>query len=354
MLHIIEHSLLDTVKLVPFLFLTYLAMEYLEHKAGEKTENIVRKAGKWGPLIGGVAGVVPQCGFSAAASNLYAGRVISLGTLIAIYLSTSDEMLPIMISERAPMALIVQVLAMKAVIGIVAGFVIDLVLRRQAHAHSHEGHHHEVHVHSHEGQHHEAHAHSHEEHHDEVHAHSHEGQHDEAHAHSHEEQHHEAHAHNHEGHHHEGHDHDEHFHIHEMCEHDHCNCEKDGVFLSAVKHTLQITLFVLLITLVLNFALHSGGEDVLATLLLDKPIIGPVIAAIVGFIPNCAASVVITQLFLEGVIDMGSMMAGLLVNAGVGLVVLFRVNHHKGENLKIAGLLYIIGVVAGIVIELVM
>lgn len=323
MLHIIEHSLLDTVKLVPFLFLTYLAIEYLEHKAGEKTETMVRKAGKWGPLIGGVAGVVPQCGFSAAASNLYAGRVISLGTLIAIYLSTSDEMLPIMISERAPMPLIVQVLAMKAVIGMVAGFVIDWVLRGRK-EHHHEDH---EHGHSHDGHSHEAHEHSH----------SHDGHFREAHEHYHDEHH-----------------HNENYHIHEICEHDHCNCEEDGVFMSAVKHTLQVTVFVLLITLALNFVLHSGGEDILATLLLDRPVLGPVVAAIVGFIPNCAASVVITQLFLEGVIGMGSMMAGLLVNAGVGLVVLFRVNHHKGENLKIAGLLYIIGVVAGIVLELLM
>lgn len=314
MLHIIEHSLLDTVKLVPFLFLTYLVMEYLEHKAGEKTAHMVRKAGKWGPLIGGVAGVVPQCGFSAAASNLYAGRVISLGTLIAIYLSTSDEMLPIMISERAPMTLIVQVLAMKAVIGILAGFVIDCVLRgREEHHHvagesSYGGHHNEAHENNHDGHHHEEHEHS----------------------------------------------HDENYQIHEFCEHDHCNCEENGVFLSAVKHTLQITLFVLLITFALNFVLHSGGEDMLATLLLDKPVLGPVIAAIVGLVPNCASSVVITQLFLGGVIGMGSMMAGLLVNAGVGLVVLFRVNHHRAENLKIAGLLYIIGVAVGIVLELIM
>lgn len=321
MLHIIEHSLLDTVKLVPFLFLTYLAMEYLEHKAGEKVTHMVRKAGKWGPFIGGMAGVVPQCGFSAAASNLYAGRVISLGTLIAIYLSTSDEMLPIMISERAPMILIVQVLAMKAVIGMVAGFVIDWVLR------GHNGQHYLAGVHSHDEHQHEAHEH----HHDEVHEHSHEAHHNEAHEH----------------------DHNENYHIHELCEHDHCNCEENGVFMSAVKHTLQITLFVLLITLALNLVLHSGGEDMLATLLLDKPVLGPVVAGIVGFIPNCAASVVITQLFLEGVIGMGSMMAGLLVNAGVGLVVLFRVNHHRQENLKIAGLLYIIGVVVGIVLELV-
>ena len=328
MLHIIEHSLLDTVKLVPFLFVTYLAMEYLEHKAGEKTTHLVRKAGKWGPLIGGVAGAMPQCGFSAAASNLYAGRVISLGTLIAIYLSTSDEMLPIMISERAPMILIVQVLAMKAGIGMVAGFLIDAVMRARGMHHAGE------------------HNYGHEHHHSHV----------EVSNHAHDDYHHEAHDHHHDNHHHEVHEHhhNEDYHIHEICEHDHCNCEEDGVFLSAVKHTLQITLFVLLITFALNFVLHSGGEDILATLLLDKPIIGPVIAALVGFIPNCAASVVITRLFLEGVIGMGSVMAGLLVNAGVGLVVLFRVNHHKGENLKIAGLLYIIGVVVGIALEFAM
>lgn len=329
MLHIIEHSLLDTIKLLPFLFLTYLAMEYLEHKAGEKAEHMVRKAGKWGPFIGGVAGVVPQCGFSAAASNLYAGRVISVGTLIAIYLSTSDEMLPIMISERVPMNLIIQILAMKAVIGIVAGFVIDWTLR----GHSHNG---------------DVEKHSHEEHHEDAQEHCHEEHHEDAQGHSHEEYHQAEQEHNHN---HDGHHHNENYHIHELCEHDHCNCEENGVFLSAVKHTLQVTIFVLLITLALNFVLHSGGEDILATLLLDKPVLGPLVAGIVGFIPNCAASVVITQLFLEGVIGMGSMMAGLLVNAGVGLVVLFRVNRHKAENLKIAGLLYIIGVVAGIVIE---
>lgn len=299
MFDIIADTLLDTIKLVPFLFLTYLAMEYLEHKAGEKTAHMVRKAGKWGPLIGGLAGAVPQCGFSAAASNLYAGRVISLGTLLAIYLSTSDEMLPILISERAPVSLMVQIVAVKAVIGIVAGFVVDAIMRGRSLSGEAHGHHHR------------------------------------------EKQ----------GHHH---DHEEHNHIHELCEHDHCNCEKDGVFLSAVKHTLQITFFVMLISFALNLVLYFVGEDALAHLILDRPVLGPVLAGIVGLVPNCAASVVITQLFLEGVIGMGAMMAGLLVGAGVGLVVLFRVNHHKGENLKIVGLLYGIGVAMGIVIELVL
>lgn len=339
MLHIIEHTILDTIKLVPFLFLTYLAMEYLEHRAGHKTAHLVRRAGKWGPLIGGAAGAVPQCGFSAAASNLYAGRVISLGTLLAIYLSTSDEMLPILISERAPVSLMVQVVAAKAVIGITAGFIIDAVLgerglqgkriHEQKHNHQEDGHDRDGQDHSYEG-----------------HSDGELRQSQAENEHSHTE-----HMPSHEGHHH---GYEEHNHIHELCQHEHCNCEKDGVFLAAVKHTLQITFFVLLITFVLNMILHFVGEDALASLILDRPVLGPVLAGIVGLVPNCAASVVITQLYLQGMINMGSMMAGLLVGAGVGLVVLFRVNRHRSENLKIVGILYAIGVAVGIVIELIL
>lgn len=279
-IHTLEHTLLEALKLLPFLFLTYLAMEYLEHKTGEKTKHVVKKAGKWGPVIGGIAGAVPQCGFSAAASNLYAGRVITLGTLIAIYLSTSDEMLPIMISAQAPMKLIGGILLAKVIIGVISGFVIDMVMnsREEKHGHDHE-------------------------------------------------------------------------HIHELCEHEHCNCEQ-GIFRSALKHTLQITFFIILITFVLHLALEVVGEDVLANLILNKPVLGPVLAGIVGLIPNCASSVVITQLYLEGAMGMGAMMAGLLVGSGVGLLVLFRVNNDKKENFKILGLLYGIGVVAGMIIDL--
>lgn len=282
-IHTLEHTLLEALKLLPFLFLTYLAMEYLEHKTGEKTKHVVKKAGKWGPVIGGIAGAVPQCGFSAAASNLYAGRVITLGTLIAIYLSTSDEMLPIMISAQAPIELIGGILLVKVTIGVAAGFVIDMVMSRREEK---DGHHH---------------------------------------------------------------DHD-HEHIHELCEHEHCNCEQ-GIFRSALKHTLQITFFIILITFALHLALEFVGEDVLANLILNKPVLGPVLAGIVGLIPNCASSVVITQLYLEGAMGMGAMMAGLLVGSGVGLLVLFRVNHDKKDNFKILGLLYGIGVVAGMIID---
>lgn len=283
LLHTLEHTLLEALKLVPFLFLTYLAMEYLEHKTGEKTKHMVKKAGKWGPVIGGVAGAVPQCGFSAAASNLYAGRVITLGTLMAIFLSTSDEMLPIMISAKAPMEVIGSILAAKVAIGVIAGFVIDLVISRREKEH---GHHHE-------------------------------------------------------------HDHE---HIHELCEHEHCNCEQ-GIFRSAVKHTLQITFFIILITFALHLALEWIGEDALANLILNQPVLGSVLAGVVGLIPNCASSVVITQLYLQGAMSAGAMMAGLLVGSGVGVLVLFRVNPDRKESVKIIGLLYVIGVLSGILID---
>ena len=132
------HPLLDFIKLIPFLFLTYLLMEFLEHKAGEKMERAMARAGRVGPLLGGGLGLLPQCGFSAAAAGLYAGRVISLGTLFAVFLATSDEMLPIMIAAKASPLLIIKLLLTKLVIGVLAGFVIDLCMKKSHHRHHHQ------------------------------------------------------------------------------------------------------------------------------------------------------------------------------------------------------------------------
>lgn len=272
MLEVIWDTVTDTLKLIPFLFLAYLAMEYLEHRTGEKTQRLIGKAGRLGPVLGGILGMAPQCGFSAAASNLYAGRVISLGTLIAVYLSTSDEMLPILISEQAPVGLMVRFLLTKAAIGLAAGMVVDLLFRKKDLAK--QGH------------------------------------------------------------------------IHEICEQEHCHCEK-GIVRSALRHTAQIAFFILLVTFALNLALHFVGERALAGLVLNRPVLGPALAGLVGLIPNCAGSVVITQLYLEGAMGPGAAMAGLLTGSGVGLLVLFRVNHDRKENLKVLGLLYGIGVTAG-------
>ena len=285
MLEVLKDTLIDGIKLLPFLFIAYVIMEYLEHKTGEKTKKIIKQSGKFGPLLGGILGIFPQCGFSAAASNLYAGKLITLGTLIAIFLSTSDEMLPVLISENAPISLILQILAIKLVIGIIAGFIIDLVCQTYKKKHNKQ----EKQEMSEE--------------------------------------------------------------IGHMCEHEHCHCEEGGVLKSSIKHTLNIFLFIVIITLALNIIIYFIGEENISNLILNMPIVGPVIAGIVGLIPNCAGSVIITQLYLSNVISFGSMIGGLLVGSGIGILVLFRVNKKLKENLKILATLYAIGVICGIVID---
>lgn len=274
-LDVILDSLIDSVKLLPFLFLTYWAMEYLEHKAGAKMQTAIRKAGKGGPFIGSILGIFPQCGFSAAASNLYAGRIITMGTLIAIFLSTSDEMLPIMISENVGFGMIARVLAAKVIVAMIAGFVIDFVFRSK----------------------------------------------------------------------------EEDMQIEHLCEQHHCHCEK-GILKSAIHHTLEIFVYILVISFALNLVIALIGEEVLGNLILSVPVLGELIAGLVGLIPNCAASVVITQLYLNGVLGSGAMMTGLLAGSGVGLLVLFRVNDNRKENMKILAMLYGIGVIAGVLIDL--
>ncbi len=274
MLDIITDTLLDSVKLLPFLFLTYLAMELLEHKAGGKLLKKISVVDKAGPILGAVFGVVPQCGFSAAASSLFAGRVITVGTLLAIYLSTSDEMLPILISEAVPLPAILKILGTKVLIASVSGFLVELCLHRLLHRA------------------------------------------------------------------------DEEMDIHAVCEEEHCHCE-DGVFLSACKHTLRIFIYILLFSFVLNLLIGLVGENALAGLFLNAPLRGQMAAALVGLIPNCAASVVITGLYVDGMINAGMMMAGLLANAGVGLLVLFRLNKNSRQNIEIICLLYVLAVVWG-------
>ncbi len=280
MIHIIEHSITDTLPMIPFLFLSYLLMEWMEHKASDKMTRTIQKSGKAGPLLGGLLGILPQCGFSASMTSLYAGRVVSLGTLLAVFLSTSDEMLPILISESVGTGEILKILGIKVGIAVFAGFLIDWIVRRK-----------EIHL--------------------------------------------------------------EHHHkIHSLCEHEHCRCE-EGVLRSAIRHTLQITLFVYLVNLVMSLVVELIGEDAIKSLIFNKPILGEVLAGFVGLIPNCASSVVITELYLQDVLGFGPMMSGLLVGSGVGVLVLFRVNKRLSENLRIVVLLYAIGVLSGILLGLI-
>jgi hypothetical protein len=279
-------ALEDTLKLLPFLLVTYILMEALERKTEDKSASLLAKSGPFGPVIGALVGVVPQCGFSAAASSLYAGGLISIGTLLSVFLSTSDEMLPIFISEQVAVPTIVRILLTKAVLGLVSGLLVDLVLyftkwKNKVVRHR----------------------------------------------------------------------------IHDLCEMEHCGCEEEeggigGILKSALVHTVNITLFVFLITLVLTLLVEGIGEEAIASFLSGKEIAGVLLAGLIGLIPNCAASVMITQLYLEGMLGAGQMMTGLLVGAGVGLLVLFRTNSHPKENLKITALLYVIGVFWGLVMEL--
>lgn len=284
MLEVIEDTLIDAIKLLPFLFITYLIMEYIEHKMGEKSKKAIKKSGKFGPIIGGILGAFPQCGFSVSATNLYAGRVITLGTLIAVYLSTSDEMLPIFISEAVSPIIILKILGIKLVIGIIAGILIDLIISLISKKNVKEE--------------------------------------------------------------------KEENEIGHICEEEHCHCNENGVIKSALKHTLNIFLFIILITFIINIIVHFVGEETISSWILNKPIIGPIITSLIGLIPNCAASVIITNMYLENVISLGSMIAGLLTGAGVGLAVLFKTNNKLKENIGILALLYTIGAISGIIIEL--
>ena len=268
---------LDTLKLIPFLFITYLVMEWVEHRTSDHTQTAIRKAGRLGPLVGGILGVIPQCGFSAAAASLYAGKVITAGTLIAVFLSTSDEMLPILLSERAGIGFITKVLIVKALYGVIAGFLVDFLFRKLNERRIGVG-------------------------------------------------------------------------IHGICTQEHCHCEK-GIVRSALKHTVSITFFILLISIALNILLAVVGTENLSNLVLNQPVIGEVLAGLIGLIPNCAASIALTQLYLEGVMSAGAMVSGLMVGAGVGLLVLFRTNRHTRQNIQLTILLYILGVAGGLIVQ---
>jgi hypothetical protein len=275
-IEIIIETLIDGIKLVPFLFLAFLFIELLEHKFSKHTGEIVKKSGKFGPVIGSILGAVPQCGFSVMATNLYVTRIITLGTLISIYLSTSDEMLPIMISHRESIVIILEIILIKVVIGIIFGFLIDFIFRSKV---------------------------------DEI-------------------------------------------EDYEICEHDHCHCER-GIIKSSIKHTVSIFVFILVIEFVLNIVMEYGGRDILVSVFRDNNMLGVIFSSLIGMIPNCGASVIITELYLEGVIKLSSTIAGLLTGSGVAVLVLFKSNNDIKDSLKIFSMVYVIGVISGLIIELI-
>lgn len=281
-------ALKDTGYLIPFLYITYVAMEWLEIKTSDSATNRVMNAGKLGPAIGAFLGLLPQCGFSAAAATLYAGRVITRGTLIAVFLATSDEMLPIFIAKAVPVEQILTLLATKFAIGMVAGFIIDAVLHFR-HTNSTA------------------------------------------------------------------------FKIHELCEQEECSCDEcccgsdtgfRSILFYALIHTIQVTIFVFIINLILGFLIQFAGEDSIGNFLKTNDSFSIVLSAIVGLIPNCAASIAIADLWTEGLLSTGAMLSGLLVSAGIGLIVLFRTNQEPKRNLSIVATLLVIGIACGFVATL--
>ncbi len=278
MVEIILDTLLDALKILPFLYVTFLIMEYVEHKFSKKSKNKIARAGRFGPLVGSLLGAVPQCGFSVMATNLYATRIITLGTLMAVFLSTSDEMLPILISHGTSFPLIFEILIIKIIIGIVAGFVIDFLLRKKSENKDYE--------------------------------------------------------------------------IRDFCLEHHCDCDH-SIIKSSVKHTLNIILFIIVVTFILNLGISYLGEKNISKIFLKDSFLSPFISSLVGLIPNCGASVILTELYLKKVISFASCISGLLTGSGVALLVLFKANKNVKENTKIILMLYLIGAMSGVLIQIV-
>ena len=271
---IIFDTIFDCLKILPFLFIAFLIIEFFEHKLSHETESTIKKAGKFGPLIGSLLGALPQCGFSVLATNLYITRIISLGTLIAIYLSTSDEMLPILIAEKAPIDSILFLVILKILIGLICGFIIDLIIRKEEPK--------------------------------------------------------------------------KHF---DICEDEHCDCEH-GIIMPAIKHTLKTLIFIFIITFVLNAAFYYIGEENIKHIFDKTNLFTPFIAALIGLIPNCGSSIILTELYISNILPLSSALAGLLTNSGVALLVLFKSNKNIKENFKIVGIMYFISVITGLLLKI--
>lgn len=275
MLDIIKDTLIDTIKLLPFLLLTFIIIEYIEHKINNK--KLITKSKKFGPFFGSVLGVIPQCGISASATNLYATRIISLGTLISVYLSTSDEMLPILLANKTNTGTILKILGLKFLIGMISGFIIDLILRKKEQPK-----------------------------------------------------------------------------IEDLCEHDHCNCNHNhSIIESALKHTISITLFILILSFIINIIFEYLGQSFLESLFMKNTIFSYFLSSLVGLIPNCGASILITELYINNTITLGATMSGLLTGAGIGLLILLKTNKNIKENITIISLIYLIGIISGIIIDMV-
>ena len=272
----ILEGIIDTLKLLPFLFIVFLLLEYIEHKLSKKSEKILLKHRSKGPIIGAILGGLPQCGFGAMASNLFSARIITIGTLIAIFLSTSDEMLPIMISKKVNIIVILSIILFKVIVGIIVGLIVDFIYKSKD---------------------------------------------------------------------------DKHNHIHDLCDDENCHCDDDNIFKSSIIHTLKTAFFILLASLLINIIIFIIGEDTLSNLLQKNNILVYFISSLIGLIPNCASSVVITEVFLSNLIPIGVAISGLLTGSGIGILLLFKSNKNIKENFIVLGIIYFVGVFVGMLVD---
>ena len=271
----------DTVICIPILYATYLFMEILEGSSRMNEETLCRYSRKVGPAIGGLLGAIPQCGLAGSAAALYSTGTVTLGTMLAVFFATSDEMLPVMLASLSGefaigIGVMISILAAKAALGIVLGYITDIAVKASTGKN-----------------------------------------------------------------------------IHALCERDNCECDGDegNVFRSALVHTLKITIMILIINVVLSVVIQCVGIGTLSGTVINQPVIGAVLVGLFGLIPNCAISVIITESYLCGVLSLGGLFAGLLANAGIGLIVLFRTNSRVKENLMIVALMYVLSVICGIIIQ---
>ena len=276
MIDVLIDGVIDTLKLLPYLIITFLVLEFLEHKLTKKNQKLLINNQKYGPLLGGVLGALPQCGFSTMASSLFSARVITMGTLIAVFLSTSDEMLPIMISEKTDIKILLGIIIFKVVVGIIIGFIIDLIFRKKKYSKE----------------------------------------------------------------------------INDLCEHDHCHCKEKNIFLSSIIHTLKTALFILIANILIGIIIYKVGEENVSHLLLNNNILTYFISSLIGLIPNCAGSVIITELYLSNLISIGTLLSGLLTGSGIGILILFKTNKNIKENILILSTIYFIGIIIGIIVDL--
>lgn len=282
LLDILKDAILDSIKLLPFLFISYLIIELIEHKASDNIRKRLIGAGKFGSIFGALFGVIPQCGFSVTASTLFSSGVITMGTLIAVFISTSDEAIPVLMSSSENIGKILPLIIVKVCFALIVGLVIDLLVEKKQTIKEIDSNYHK--------------------------------------------------------------------HTHDVCSN--CNCE-ENLLVSVLKHTFSIFLFIFVFNLIFSFIITFIGEENLSKLLLTGSMFQPIVAGLIGLIPNCAASVLLTELYIQNIVSFASVITGLSVGSGLGLIVLFKQNKNIKQNLKIMFITFGVSVVFGILIEII-